>query len=385
MTYVDAGYYRGDGSFFVDGGAYPDVGTSTLGPVDGGGIDASPGCQTLAACCSSLSSGNQMLCATVVASGNATSCAAELTQLQSGGDCMGISVLASLIQVPANRMVSDGTLLFWTTSSTPGLLAMPVGGGAVTALLDSVGRNTNGYPGVFVPDDTFLAVDATNVYALMNNAIVRIPKSGGPASLVSGGDLAIDATQLGETAYWVENPAAPGHPDATTYPLRSAPLLGGPITTVATFKYRGSFATDDLAVTRTAGFVGIESPSATELYHFSFATPTSTTRSTNSCVFLTSDTGAIYCAQSSGSNSAILSDGTVTTLGPAVSSSYIVFDETYAYWADMTSVGTIMKAPKAGGGTATVLARDTSPTAIAVDSSSVYWSDAAGYIKSVPK
>jgi hypothetical protein len=51
----------------------------------------------------------------------------------------------------------------------------------------------------------------------------------------------------------------------------------------------------------------------------------------------------------------------------------------------MTTVGTIMKAPKTGGGTATVLARDTSPTAIAVDANNVYWGDMGGYIKSVPK
>jgi len=48
-------------------------------------------------------------------------------------------------------------------------------------------------------------------------------------------------------------------------------------------------------------------------------------------------------------------------------------------------LGSIMKAPKEGGGTATVIAQDTSPTAIAVDANSVYWSDQAGYIKSVAK
>jgi hypothetical protein len=101
--------------------------------------------------------------------------------------------------------------------------------------------------------------------------------------------------------------------------------------------------------------------------------------------FLASDTTAAYCSQTTGSNMRLASDGTATALGPAVSSSYIVFDDTYVYWADMTSVGTIMKAPKAGGGTATVLASDTSPTAIAVDANSVYWSDAAGYIMSIPK
>jgi hypothetical protein len=52
---------------------------------------------------------------------------------------------------------------------------------------------------------------------------------------------------------------------------------------------------------------------------------------------------------------------------------------------DDTTVGTIMKAPRAGGGSATVLARDPSPTAIAVDANSVYCGDADGYIKSIPK
>ncbi len=79
---------------------------------------------------------------------------------------------------------------------------------------------------------------------------------------------------------------------------------------------------------------------------------------------------------------AIASDGTPTTLGAVP---YIVFDDTYAYWANNATAGTIMKALKSGGGTATVIARDTSPTAIAVDARSVYWSDAAGYIKSVAK
>jgi hypothetical protein len=101
--------------------------------------------------------------------------------------------------------------------------------------------------------------------------------------------------------------------------------------------------------------------------------------------YLTSDTDAVYFAEGSASNLRIASNGTAASLGPTVSSSYIVFDDTYAYWADMTSTGTIVKAPKAGGRTATALASDTSPTAIAVDATSVYWSDMAGYLKSVPK
>ena len=100
---------------------------------------------------------------------------------------------------------------------------------------------------------------------------------------------------------------------------------------------------------------------------------------------MTSDTDAIYCAEGSGSNLRIANNGTSTNLGASEGSSYIVIDDAYAYWVDRATVGTVMKAPKAGGGTATVLARDANPNAIAVDATSVYWSDMAGYIKSVAK
>jgi hypothetical protein len=167
--------------------------------------------------------------------------------------------------------------------------------------------------------------------------------------------------------------------------LQTAPLLGGPVTTIASFKDPASPAMDDLAVTSSTAFVGTEGHYANELFKFPFGSASSPSGLSSPCVFLTSDANAIYCAPNSGSNVAIASDGTTTTLGPSVNSSYIVFDETYVYWADMTSVGTIMKAPKAGGGIATVLSRDTSPTAIAVDANSVYWGDQGGFIKSVPK
>src|SRR5580658_7489473 len=117
--YVDAGYYYGDGSFFVDGGAYPDLPDgSSQGGTDAGVIDAAPGCGALAACCASLQSASQALCSDVVAQGNATNRATELTQLQGEGDCTGVSILAPEGQVPANELVSDGRLLFWTTSQT---------------------------------------------------------------------------------------------------------------------------------------------------------------------------------------------------------------------------------------------------------------------------
>ena len=216
----DAGYYYGDGSFFVDGGAYPDTGVPTDATADSAvstGGDASPGCATLAVCCSSLSAPNQALCDTLVGLGNGANCSTELVELQAAGNCTGVSILASDIQVPPNLLVSDGTFLFWTTTSTPALLAMPVRGGPTTILLSG-------------PVGNFLAVDAVNVYVLENDELVRIPKNGGGASLVSESGVSLAAaTSLRSAAYWVEY--APG-----AMIVRTAPLLGGPISTLVTFQ-----------------------------------------------------------------------------------------------------------------------------------------------------
>jgi hypothetical protein len=46
--------------------------------------------------------------------GEATNRATELAELQGEGDCTGVTVVASGIEQPASRLVSDGTLLFWT-------------------------------------------------------------------------------------------------------------------------------------------------------------------------------------------------------------------------------------------------------------------------------
>jgi hypothetical protein len=170
------------------------------------------------------------------------------------------------------------------------------------------------------------------------------------------------------------------------FAVKSAPLVGGPVATVATFNFVGDFPSY-MAVTSETVFFGYQVESL-------FTFPTSgvpaagpaTVETGSGCEFLTSDMGGIYCAQQSGSNLRIANDGTTAPLGPAVSSSTVVFDESYAYWCDELPGGAITKTAKAGGGTAAVIANDTSaPTAIAVDSTSVYWSDIGGAIKSVPK
>ncbi len=377
---VDAGYYYGDGSFWVEGGAYPEPDAAEPGGLDADTVDAAPGCGPLAACCASLSGATQSLCSAVVGLGSATNCSAELTQLQGEGYCTGVSILATQVQVPANRMVSDGTLLFWTTSGTPGLLAMPATGGAITVLLSGPVGFVNPSP---YGRSYFLAVDDINVYVTQGSSFLRLPRNGAAPTLINGsGADVIAATALGTTAYWLENAGQQSMGEALAF--RSAPLLGGPISTIAAFDFGGG--PTYMAVTSGTVFFGYQ---VQQLLDFpTTGVPSGgppTLAAGMDCEFLTSDADAIYCAQQSGSNLRIASDGSTTALGSAVSTSTIVFDDTYVYWADMTTVGTIMKAPKTGGGSAVVIATDTSPTAIAVDANSVYWSDQEGYIKSVPK
>jgi hypothetical protein len=373
-TYFDAGYYHGDGSFWVEGGAYPDA--NPAAPFDAGAVDASSECGTLAACCGTLGGTTEGLCASVAGSGDEANCGAELSQLEAEGDCTGVTVLASEVQIPPNRMVSDGTMLFWTAPGSPGLMATPVQGGPVTVLLSGpTGDGTQ---------EGFLAVDALNLYLLIGDALVRIPKSGAPSSLINQpGATVFAATSLGGSAYWIET-VADSAADTSIFVLASAPLAGGGATSLVTF-----------AAPNTPSGLGVTSDTA--FIEFSgmrlWSVPLNGTRSLaqvadDSCGLLASDEDAVCCTESAGgagTNQRVANDGTTTALGQAIDSSYIVVDDTYAYWADMTTVGTILMAPKVGGGSATVIARDTSPTAIAVDANAVYWADQGGYIKSAPK
>jgi hypothetical protein len=364
-TPYDAGLYYGDGSFFVDGGAYPDTGAITDSAVTVAN-DAAPGCSALAACCGSLSAANESLCTAIVTLGNAANCSAELQQLQAAGECTGALILASHVQVAPQLLVSDGNLLFWTTTTAPALLAMPVQGGPITILLTGPISNTWSAP--------FLAVDGVNVYVLANDQLLRIPKKGGGATLVNeGGGVRLKAvTSLGGSAYWLD--------DASGF-VHTVPLLGGPISPVALLQ-TSNVNVGQMGVTSSAIFVPSNDAGLIDFPRT--AQPGGGKILATSCDFVTSDTNAVYCAGSGGSNLTVMNDGTTNVLGPAVNSSPIAFDDTYVYWADETNVGSIMKAPKAGG-TATVVAWDTSPTAIAVDANSVYWGDGDGYIKSTPK
>jgi hypothetical protein len=382
---IDAGYFFGDGSFWVEGGAYSDLPDGAAVAPDAEIVDASPGCAPLAACCATLGGALGSLCDTIAGSGNASNCATELSQLQGESYCTGVAILATQIQVTPNRLVSDGTTLFWTTAASPGLFAMPVRGGPITTLLAG-------------PVGEFLVVDDVNVYVMESAGpallqtwnLVRIPKDGGQATLVNeSGALVLAAATLGQTAYWLESMVPVGSGWDLPLALKSGALQGGDITTLAEWTPDQDNPPDAIAVTSSTVFLfQAHNPSWQEQFFplsigpaggfMDIAGPTA-------CYFVVADTDAVYCSQATGSNYLIGGGGTSVVLGPAVSSSYIVFDDTSVYWADMTAVGTIMKAPKTGGGSVTVLAQDTNPTAIAVDATSVYWSDQGGYIKSIAK
>jgi hypothetical protein len=375
---VDAGYYYGDGSFWVEGGAYKDFDAhveSQDGSTDAS-IDASPGCATLAACCPSLVSSSQSVCNLVASQGNASECSTELGLLEGEGSCTGVTVVATEVQQTPTRLVSDGTLLYWSAFGSPSLFAMPVGGGPITILLEGGGDDCEAINGVGL----FLAVDDVNIYVYeaVNGkpSLVRLPKNGSPSSLLNERGVSVHSpTTLGGVAYWLEGSGR----------IASAPLQGNTVTFLWAPPpgYNGAPGLA-LAVTSSAAFVLL---GGNVQEYAPLAGPLERTPSTINLpetVFLSSDESGAYCSEITGMNSRIANDGTVTSIGPADSSSYFVFDETYAYWANLATVGTIMRVPKAGGAAVT-LATDTNPTAIAVDANSVYWANTAGDIKSLAK
>ena len=107
---------------------------------------------------------------------------------------------------------------------------------------------------------------------------------------------------------------------------------------------------------------------------------------TQACRVMVSNSDAVYCDD--GFIVRIASDGATTALGSVLSDGLvgndIALDDTYVYWVDAVTVGTIMRAPKTGG-SASIVARDTVPVAIAVDANAVYWSDQGGNIMRLAK
>ena len=104
-------------------------------------------------------------------------------------------VLASNLN-QAWQLAIDGTDAYWTTNGTAGVVQKTslVGGSTVFTLVDQL------------VDAYSIVVDDTSVYVSVQGAgsIIKMPKAGGPATVLisktNAWDMAIDATSL----YWAD-------------------------------------------------------------------------------------------------------------------------------------------------------------------------------------
>ncbi len=291
----------------------------------------------------------------------------------------GATTIQTEIQATATNLASDGTSIYWTSSLGSGgpVYSAPVNGGAVSTVV--AGPLSGG----------FLAVDDVNVYYPgPSGGYASSPKSGGgPATLITpAGAEVLAFTLLGGNAYWMEDNGA----------VKTAPAQGGATTVLATFAQQGPDPFHGIAVTSNTVFVPVGGLSGALAYFpIGSGVPAGSMPAMISglgspgCMFLVSGTSDVYCSNG-GSMIAIADDGTTTTLGSVLDQGVsagggsVAADDTYVYWIDEDTVGTMMRAPKAGG-SATIIARDTSPVAIAVDTSAIYWSDVGGNILRLPK
>jgi hypothetical protein len=289
----------------------------------------------------------------------------------------GQMTIASQIQETPTNLASDGTTLFWTSSVGAGgaVSSMSVGGGPITTVVPAP------------VEGGFLAVDDLNVYFPGQSGIYRAPKSGGgtPTIVNEAGASISGMTVLGSSAYWVESPIG------GTIAVKTAPLKGGAVSTIAEFNSSGPQSGSIIGVTTTTVFL---SGFGTQLASFPISSgvpdggmPATVPGNMQECQLLVSDTDTVYCDTDSSINR-VASDGTTTVLGMVIVEGTVgdglAFDDTYVYWVDSTTVGTVMRVPKTGG-TATIIARDTNPVAIAVDANAIYWSDVGGSIMRLPK
>jgi hypothetical protein len=294
----------------------------------------------------------------------------------------GARTIASQIQQLPSSLVSDGTSLFWITTGGP-IWSMPVGGGPIT----TVGQG--------MAQGGLLAVDDVNVYYLgVDGNIYRAPKNGGgsPATVSEPGAAIHGVTSLGGNAYWVERIGS--DPTNAMVAVKSAALKGGPVGLVAEFHPGlGLTGGEPIGVTATTAFLSSLTGDVS-FFPLASGVPDGGMPSTVAGMALgfgsksfSSDTQDVYCETGS-ALFRLANDGTPTMLASVVNNSLgggnVAIDDTYVYWADTGTVGTIMRVPKAGGAPS-LLARDASPWAIAVDANAVYWADQGGNILRLDK
>lgn len=195
-----------------------------------------------------------------------------------------------------------------------------------------------------------LTVDATNVYASTQTAIVKVPIAGGaPVTLasVSQDDSISGLAVSGDSVYWSESGETDGGSEVL---ILSVPISGGSVTTIAT----------------ASGFASALATDATSLYWSGSATA-----------------GSCPAPPCSTLSSAPLAGGTPLLLtSNAGNPTYLAFDDSNVYWS--TSDGRLLKEPKNGGTVTTLADFSTSIVGLGLQGTTLYWATSGGDVYTTP-
>jgi hypothetical protein len=286
------------------------------------------------------------------ACGTPCSAVAPSTAQCTDGRC--VTTLASGISGPYDVRVDATDVYFDGFYNSPGFVAkVPIGGGAVTTLVQGMGQQPMG-----------LAIDATNLYWVDDGAgtVMANPLAGGPAVTLASGQttpsrIAVDRTNV----YWTND--VPGT-------VMKMPIAGGTPIALAT----GQNQPYPLTVDATNVYYGTQ----TSLMKVPLDGGGPVTLASGVLpIGVAVDSSFAYFTSGASVMRVPLAGGTTVTLATGANPMFIVLDGTNVYWAD-DNAGTVMKAPVAGGSATTLASGAGEAFGIAVDATSVYWADYGG-------
>lgn len=211
-----------------------------------------------------------------------------------------------------------------------------------------------------------LQSDRRNLYLLVNDAVVRLPKSGGAPVELAAAEEPFDLTLQRGRLYWTE---------PSTGLLRSVRADGGEATTLIDERKRPRWVTSDayalywveedgdqpIVFTMRRG--ARRSPPGEVLHPF--ARPLELEASGAHLYWTDHDGGVLHVSKFGGAPERLYQD----RLAP---SGRLALDGRYVFWTNPTAK-TLMRKARSGG-RSTVLARDeVNPGAVSVDGAYVYW------------